>query len=322
MNKIKVIGLFVFLISFSLSIVTLYINNQNSIEAKAIDTINKHKAFTQEISKTIFYIYKNKKIDIKLEDSIKQFLVNTRDDNIDSISFYETTIQKDKIQKSWNKFYLMVENFRKINRVKNAYTNIILEQTVNDIYNLNLSLIFEFDKLIKIQQTSFKNKLTNIRNLQYILFFTLLTLLLYLFTQLKTLISFIQKFLHTSKNIIDNSTIKGLKQIDIASNNAETSLASNNFNLIVEKIDNSLQNATTSVEQTHKLLEEVEVNIESMLELFYEMTHNEIRDKEITKKEDAVIEALEQLITTRALLHNLKNDLNNLITHSNLKNQN
>ena len=59
-----------------------------------------------------------------------------------------------------------------------------------------------------------------------------------------------------------------------------------------------------------------------MLELFYEMTHNEIRDKEITKKEDAVIEALEQLITTRALLHNLKNDLNNLITHSNLKNQN
>ena len=320
MNKIKIVGIFIFLISFSLTIVTLHINNQNSIEAEAIDAINKHKAFTQEISKTIFYIYKNKKIDNKLEDSIKLFLANTTNDSIDSISFYETTVQKDKIQESWNKFYLMVENFRKINRVKNAYTNIILEKTVNDIYNLNLSLIFEFDKLIKIQQLSFKNQLNNIRNLQYILFFTLLTLLLYLFTQLKTLISFIQKFLHTSKNIIEKSTIKGLKQIDISSNNAETSLASNNFNVIVEKIDNSLQNATASAEQTHKLLEEVEINIESMLELFFEMTESETRDKELTKKEDAVIESLEQLITTRTLLQNLKNDLDNLITHSKLKN--
>jgi len=319
MQKIKITSIFVFLVSLILIVISIYISNQNNLETKFIDTINQQKTFTQEISKNIFYLYtKHDLNDTKLENSIEYFLLH-HDNSMDKISFSATKKQKYVIAELWNNFYLSVEDFRATSRVTSAYSNIILEKNVNDIYNLNLTLIIEFDKLIKIHQIHFNNKLNGMRYIQYTLFFTLLSLLVYLFTQLKTIISFIQKFLHTSKSIIEQSTIRGLKPITVSNNNTEILEASKNFNLIVEKIDNSLQTATTSMENTFSSLEQVEDDIEDMLALFYQMNESDTIDTELTKKEDAVIESLEELISTRTHLQDLKKDLDSLITHSKLK---
>ncbi|WP_039920232.1 hypothetical protein, partial [Sulfurimonas gotlandica] len=63
----------------------------------------------------------------------------------------------------------------------------------------------------------------------------------------------------------------------------------------------------------------VENNIEDLLELLYVMDNNEGIDKELTKKEDALIQSLEELTSSTLKLENLKADLDNLISHQNHK---
>ena len=60
MNKIKIAGVLLFILSIGLAILFYYTNNQNRVNTTLLNTINEQKAFTQEISKNIFYIYKNK----------------------------------------------------------------------------------------------------------------------------------------------------------------------------------------------------------------------------------------------------------------------
>ena len=61
-------------------------------------------------------------------------------------------------------------------------------------------------------------------------------------------------------------------------------------------------------------MEILEQHIEELVELIYTMNENS-RDKELRKKEDAVIQSLEELSSTARGLKNLKNDLDNLISH-------
>ncbi|EDZ61603.1 hypothetical protein SMGD1_2344 [Sulfurimonas gotlandica GD1] len=49
------------------------------------------------------------------------------------------------------------------------------------------------------------------------------------------------------------------------------------------------------------------------------MDNNEGIDKELTKKEDALIQSLEELTSSTLKLENLKADLDNLISHQNHK---
>ncbi|WP_040766580.1 hypothetical protein [Sulfurimonas gotlandica] len=128
-----------------------------------------------------------------------------------------------------------------------------------------------------------------------------------------------QKFIHTSKKIITNSSIKDLEPIKINNNSSELLEASNNFNYLVEKINNSIYNSAKSIEHSYKSLELVENNIEDLLELLYVMDNNEGIDKELTKKEDALIQSLEELTSSTLKLENLKADLDNLISHQNHK---
>lgn len=320
MNKIKIVGLLIFLLSIILTIISIYISKQNKLKTQILTTINHQKAFTQEISKNVFYIYKKEILDdTQLKNSIKNYIANTNSNEKELNEISSMAIHNDKIVKLWNKFYLSVQQFRDTNKVTSIYSNIILEKIVNDIYNTNLMLIQEFDSLIKLNQQSYNNELNIAKNIQYALLFLLLSLLIFLFSQLKTIISFIQKFTNTSKNIITNSTIQGLKPIEISHNKDNILEANNNFNFLVHKINNSVHNSSISIEHTYKSLEQVEKNIEDLLDLLYTMEENDKIDKDLTKKEDAIIQSLEELSSSSHKLKNLKTDLDNLISHHNLK---
>ena len=69
------------------------------------------------------------------------------------------------------------------------------------------------------------------------------------------------------------------------------------------------------MEHTYKSLEIVEQNIENLVELIYAM-HEDSRDKELKKKEDAIIQSFEELSISAKKLKNLKSDLDSLITHT------
>ena len=315
MNKIKIVGVLIVIISISLAILFDYINTKNNINNNLLDTINKQKAFTQEISKNIFYIYKNKHLSTKqLDDSIKEFLekMNNREDILNEISSSLIKKQSSKILALWNKFYLEVQKFREQNKVTMAYSNIILEKTVKNIYNINLSLIVEFDKLISLHQSYSKEKLQRYRFIQYILFIILSGLLIYLFTQVRVIIAFIQKFSKTSKEVIENSTIKELKPIEIENSNTDIKNATNNFNFLVQKINRSIQYSYKSIEHTSQSLKQIENSIEEFLVLLNTMDENKDIDIQMTKKEDAVIQSLEELMNVTATLDNLQSDLENL----------
>jgi hypothetical protein len=315
MKKIKLVGALIFILSIILVSLFYHVTKENQSHNHLINIMTEQKNFTQEISKNIFYIYKNQDTSIAMIDNcIKDFL------NV--MSNKKQGLQKSKkILKLWNKFYFNVQSFRNQIKNKTLYSTILLEKLIKDIYTINLELIIESDKFIKAQEAAFYKKQKVYKIILYVLSTILVTLLLYIFTQLKTIIIFIQKFLHTSKAIISNSSIRELKPIEIENKNLEISEAKNNFNLLVKKINNSIKYSSNSINHSCESLKDVEHHIEDLVELIYTMNEG-TRDKELRKKEDAIIQSLEELSSAEIKLKNLKRDLDNLISYSKLKNNN
>jgi hypothetical protein len=141
----------------------------------------------------------------------------------------------------------------------------------------------------------------------------MLLILIYLFSEIKIIISFIQQFSKNSKIVIQNSTVLGVNPIDIKSNNLEIIKATDDFNFLLNKINQSIEYSTLSMDNSLNSLEKIEDNIEEFLELIILMSKEKDIDAQITKKEDIVIESLEELMHLKAKLKNLKNNLNNLI---------
>lgn len=313
MKKIKIVGAFIFILSITLAAIFSYTSKNISKHNDFINTMNEQKDFTQEVSKNIFYIYKNPTSSTQtLDDSIKKFLDATNNKN-------ENNEKNEHITKLWNDFYLNVQNFRDQFKNRSIYSTILFEKSVKEIYNTNLKLISEFNNIIQKEKESFEKKQQFFKYIQYLFFIFLVLLLLYLFTELKTVIAFIQKFLSASKEIISNTSIKELKPIEIENAGADITEAKDNFNSLVKKINSSIEYSGNSIEYVCKSLEITEGHIEDLVELIYAM-NEKTRDKELRKKEDAVIQSLEELSSAAIKLKNLKNDLEALILYSKLKN--
>jgi methyl-accepting chemotaxis protein len=309
MKKIKIVGALIFLLSLALAAIFYHTSKTISQHNALMSIMNEQKNFTQEISKHIFYIYQYPESTTKrLDESIKLFS--------NSMSGREQGLQKSKkIIDLWNNFYLHVQHFRDSIKISSPYSNTLLEKEVKTIYNINFALILESDKFIKEYKKDFEERLNNYKTVEYLLFLILLFLLLYIFTQLKDVIAFVQKFLFASKKILSKSSIKELQPIKINNTNSNIHNANDNFNTFLEKINGSIQDASSSIEHSYKSLEIVEQNIEDLVELIYTMNEGS-RDKELRKKEDAIIQSFEELgISTKKLI-NLKKDLDNLIFHN------
>ena len=167
--------------------------------------------------------------------------------------------QNKRILFLWNIFYLDVQKFRNQIKINSTYTSIILEKLVNHIYSTNHKLIVEFDKLILLHKNYFHKEHHAHKLMQYGIFFILLIVLVYFLFYL--------------------------------------SRATNNFNILMNKIDSSI-----------KSIDQIENEAENIIE-----------DIESTKDEDIIIEALDELMISSIKLKKLKIDLENL---NKLKNKN
>ncbi len=317
MTKIKIVGALIFVLSMSLALLSISMSKNHTQNIDILYTINQQKDFTQEISKNIFYMYKNQnQSSAKLDALIQNFIDTMNNNNIDNTIFASKEIQKqnEKILVLWNQFYLYVQKFRDNSQVTTLYSNILLEGIVKDIYNTNLKLLIDFNKLINLHQHYFNASEKENKNIQYTLFLLLILLLIYLFFQVNMTIAFIQKFLTTSKNIISSSSIENLEYMDVERKSDEVLQATNNFNHIVDKINHSIEYASQSLEHSYKSLEVCEDYIEELMELFSDMQEDNIKEDEFTKKEDALILSLEELSISSKNLKNMKLDLEKLIS--------
>ncbi len=312
MKKIKFVGALIVLLLIILAFFSKYISTQNSTNINLLKTINEQKAFTQEISKNIFYIYKNNSASTKeLDKIIKAFIenMNNNDNGLERVESKEIKEQTQRIVLLWNEFYFLVQNFRDKSKLNNPYSNIILEKIVNDIYKKNLVLVMEFNKLIRIHKEYFDSVKERNKFIQIFLFAILLTLLIYLFTQLQDLLLFMQKFLQTSKKIIQRSTVRGIEPIELNPKLDAVSKASNDFNFLIHKIDEAVELSQCSMQNTTDALEQIEKNIEDLLELIDTMDEQNSLDKELIKKENIMIEALEEVSSSMQKLQILKKNL-------------
>ena len=108
MTRIKILGFLIFALSIALTFLSYSLSQENKINTTMLNTINEQKAFTQEISKNIFYIYTHKNASPKqLNASIKMFLSNLNNKNelLSHIDSEEIQKQSDAIIVLWNIFY-------------------------------------------------------------------------------------------------------------------------------------------------------------------------------------------------------------------------
>jgi len=305
MKSIKVIGVLVFSLSIILAFLSNFIANENRKHSASLNFIHEQKAFTQEISKSIFYTYRNGEEESKtLDVAIKKYIENAK---VNETEFTQNRI----IATLWNIFYGDVQKFRNQQKITTGYNSVITAKLVNRIYHNNVLLVNEFNKLIALNQNKYNDDIDTYKQIHYRLFFILILLLIYLFTEVRQIIAFIQKFSKTSKNIIENSTIQGLKPMNIKEiEQEELKEATKNYNHLVEKINSSIAYSSQSMQQTTKSLEKVAKNIEDFMELLSTMQENET--DELFKKEDAVIDSLEELMRLRKKLKNLQIELDKL----------
>jgi predicted PurR-regulated permease PerM len=309
MNKIKLVGVFIFVLSITLALFFNTISEQNRVNTAFMSMINEQKSYTQEISKSILYLYKNRGSSTEqLDSNIEKFLANMAHKKEDSP-------QHDVLVKLWNEFYADVRKFRKELGLSTAYSSITIDALVNDIYQKNQKLIVEFNTFLDNKQKRYEETMEGYKNIEYILFLLVFLLLIYLFTQVREIIAFIQRFTTTSETIIQEATIKDLKPMKIRENAEALKEATQNFNHLVEKIDMSIVYAQESIVHTTIALEEVEKKIEDLMTLIFQMQDEE--SDTLSQKEDAVIDSLETLMNLRDRLKDLHKDLDKLTSSKN-----
>jgi len=325
MKKIKIVGVIIFILSVLIVYISIEINKQSKIKTNILETIHIQKTLVQSISKNTFYSYrqksKNKIKDIstvQIDKSISIFSMNIgkRQSILKDVKSKDIQIQTKKLLSLWNNFYLDVEVFKRQIKVTIPYTNVLLEKTISRIFSKNLVLVNQFDKLIELQKEYFTKTIYNYKQIQYFLLFLIVLLTLYLFTQINTIISFVQQFLVTSKKVMQNNSIENIEPIVISNNNKEIKNATDNFNYIVDKINESIYFSTKSIDHTSKSIHQIENNIEEFLTLLNDMDKENLINIELTKKEDAVIHSLDELINLSNKLDNLKINLKELIKSS------
>lgn len=303
MKNIKIVGIIIPIIAILLVILSHFNSDHNLINRDMLNTLNSQKAFTQDISKNIFFIYKNKDSSTHNLDKITKNFLNNKNVKLK---------QNEKVVKLWNKFYKDVQQFKTHMNENNMYSNILKELLVKKIYNTNFELVTQLDKDIAKIEKTFTTTMTIYKYIEYTLYGLLILLLIYLASKLHEIVEFIQKFLNTSKNIRQNSTIKGLKPIEVNQNDKNLQQASEDFNSLVGKINSSIEDSTLSLEHSYKSLEEVENNIENFMQLLHDMDTQD-SDKNLSQKEDAVIDSLEEIMTASKKLKDLKGELKGLM---------
>ncbi len=192
------------------------------------------------------------------------------------------------------------------------YVSLTVQKSVKEIYSTNLALIFEFNKLIEQKQHRFKLEMRTYKLVEYMLILFFSILLVYLFFQLRGMVEFVQRFLLISKRVMAESSISELEPLKLKVVDEPSKEAQDSYNAIIAKVQNSIVEYASSIEHSERLLARVEEDIDSVVDLFYEVGGKK-RDRELIKKEDAIIHSLEELAGYKKRVADLKRELSELV---------
>lgn len=319
-TKIKFIGILFLVLMISIISTTIYLNNKSKKDALIINVAGKQRMLTQNISKNVFYLYYIKNgVHTELDNSVIEFVYNLNSlkdgNNLIGIEKAPTDLiakQLAKVEIMWNNFYQIIENFKKLNNKEDALSQNELKKTIEAIYNTNTTLLNEVDNLVSMYTVYSEEKMHYLKYAQYFFALIIIFLIIYSFTQLKTMEENAKKFLEESKKIIEQDIDEPLNPIKIDAEN-EIVEATNTLNCFIQKINSAMNYSANAIEQSKNASQKLEELSEEFDLIIDGLKNSADISKQLNKSEDIVIQSQEDLVNSTNKLQELKNELDKIL---------
>ena len=319
-TKIKFIGVLFIVLMTSIIATTIYLNEKNKKDALIINVAGKQRMLTQNISKNIFYLYHNNNDSYsELESSTIEFIYNLnslKDGNtligIPKAPTDEIAKLLSKVEILWNNFHKNIDEFKFLIQNNDKNNEAILKNIVNSVYSTNTILLTEVDNLVSMYTTYTEQKSDYLRYIQYSFAITIIFLMIYSFSQLKSMEENAKRFFEESKKIMENDNNELLVPMKIEAEK-EIVEATDTINCFIDKINSAMTYSANAIEQSKNASIKLEEITDEFDKVIDELTNSADISKQLNKSEDIVIQSQENLMNSTKKLQELKNELDKLL---------
>jgi len=319
-TKIKFIGILFIVLMTSIIATTIYLNEKNKKDALIINIAGKQRMLTQNISKNIFYLYHNNSDSYsELDSSTIEFIYNLnslKDGNtltgISKAPTDEIAKQLSKVEILWNIFHKNINEFKELVQKNDNNNDAILKNIVNSIHSTNPIILAEVDNLVSMYTRYMEQKSDYLRYIQYIFAIIIIFLMIYSFSQLKSMEENAKRFFEESKKIMENDNNELLVPIKIEAEK-EIVDATDTINCFIDKINSAMTYSANAIEHSKNASIKLEEITDEFDKIIDELNNSADISKQLNKSEDIVIQSQENLMNSTKKLQELKNELDKLL---------
>jgi nitrate/nitrite-specific signal transduction histidine kinase len=319
-TKIKFIGILFIVLMTSIIATTIYLNEKNKKDALLINIAGKQRMLTQNISKNIFYIYHNNTDSFsELDTSTIEFIYNLnslKDGNsligISKVPNDEIAKQLAKVEVLWNIFHKNINEFKDLIQKSDKNNDAVLKSIVTSVYSNNTILLSEVENLVSMYTIYTEKKSDYLRYIQYIFAIIIIFLMIYSFSQLKSMEENAKRFFEESKRIMENDDNELLVPIKIEAEE-EIVEATDTINCFINKINSAMTYSANAIEHSKNASIKLEEITDEFDKVIDELTNSADISKQLNKSEDIVIQSQENLMNSTKKLQELKNELDKLL---------
>ena len=319
-TKIKFIGILFIVLMTSIIATTIYLNEKNKKDALIINIAGKQRMLTQNISKNIFYLYHNNSDSYsELDSSTIEFIYNLnslKDGNtligISKAPTDEIAKQLLKVEILWNYFHKNINGFKDLIQRNDKSNDADLKNIVTSVYSNNTILLSEVENLVSMYTIYAEQKSDYLRYIQYIFAIIIIFLMVYSFSQLKSMEENAKRFFEESKKIMENDNNELLVPIKIEAEE-EIVEATDTINCFIDKINSAMTYSANAIEHSKNASIKLEEITDEFDKIIDELTNSADISKQLNKSEDIVIQSQENLMNSTKKLQELKNELDKLL---------
>ena len=319
-TKIKFIGILFIVLMTSIIATTIYLNEKNKKDALIINIAGKQRMLTQNISKNIFYLYHNNSDSYsELDSSTIEFIYNLnslKDGNtligISKAPTDEIAKQLLKVEILWNYFHKNINGFKDLIQRNDKSNDADLKNIVTSVYSNNTILLSEVENLVSMYTIYAEQKSDYLRYIQYIFAIIIIFLMVYSFSQLKSMEENAKRFFEESKKIMKNDNNELLVPIKIEAEE-EIVEATDTINCFIDKINSAMTYSANAIEHSKNASIKLEEITDEFDKIIDELTNSADISKQLNKSEDIVIQSQENLMNSTKKLQELKNELDKLL---------
>ena len=319
-TKIKFIGILFIVLMTSIIATTIYLNEKNKKDALIINIAGKQRMLTQNISKNIFYLYHNNSDSYsELDSSTIEFIYNLNSlkngntlTGISKAPTDEIAKQLLKVEILWNYFHKNINGFKDLIQRNDKSNDADLKNIVTSVYSNNTILLSEVENLVSMYTIYAEQKSDYLRYIQYIFAIIIIFLMVYSFSQLKSMEENAKRFFEESKKIMENDNNELLVPIKIEAEE-EIVEATDTINCFIDKINSAMTYSANAIEQSKNASIKLEEITDEFDKVIDELTNSADISKQLNKSEDIVIQSQENLMNSTKKLQELKNELDKLL---------